>query len=574
METLTKQNIETWLNGNYDAADKEMVKQMMHSAPEELEDAFYKSLEFGTGGLRGIMGVGTNRMNKYNVAMATQGLANYIIKCFAERPLKAAVSQDSRNNSRQFAEITAKVLAANGFKVYLFEDLRPTPELSFAVRHFACQVGVMITASHNPKEYNGYKAYWNDGCQLVAPHDKNVIAEVQSIASIDSIKMHGGEENITIIGEDIDEIYMNRVMQNSLSPQAIKRQHDLKIVYSPLHGTGITLVPKMLKKLGCTNVNIVSSQAVPDGKFPTAKSPNPEEKSAMELSVNLAKEIDADIVMATDPDADRVGVAVKRRDGQWMLLNGNQTASILIYYLLKQWNETGKNTGKEYIVKTIVTSDILSSIAGKNHVKCYDVLTGFKYIGDKIRELEGKEYFIGGGEESYGYLIGDFVRDKDAVSACAMIAEIAAWGKEQGKSFFDILVDLYQEYGFYKEDLLSITKKGKSGSEEIRQMMQTFRQNPPVKINGDKVVEVKDYLSLQSKNMFTGTISPILLPKSDVIQYFTADGSKITMRPSGTEPKIKFYFGVKGELHNGNEYDAVEKVLAQKIADIKHCLQL
>ncbi|MBO4582094.1 MAG: phospho-sugar mutase [Bacteroidales bacterium] len=574
METLTKQNVDTWLNGNYDASDKELVKQMMQSDPEELEDAFYKSLEFGTGGLRGIMGVGTNRMNKYNVAMATQGLANYIVKSFAQRPLKAAVSHDSRNNSRQFAEITAKVLAANGFKVYLFEDLRPTPELSFAVRHFECQVGVMITASHNPKEYNGYKAYWNDGCQLVAPHDKNVIAEVQRIDSIDSIKMQGGEDNITIIGEETDNIYMNRVAQNCLLPQAIKRQHDLKIVYSPLHGTGITLVPKMLAKLGFTNVHLVESQAVPDGNFPTAPSPNPEEKSAMELAVNLAKEIDADIVMATDPDADRVGVAVKRPQGQWMLLNGNQTASILIYYLLKQWNETGKNTGKEYIVKTIVTSDILSDIAAKNKVKSYDVLTGFKYIGDKIRELEGKEHFIGGGEESYGYLIGDFVRDKDAVGACAMIAEIAAWGKEQGKTFFDILVDLYREYGFYKEDLLSITKKGKSGSEEIQRMMQQFRQCPPAEINGAAVVEVRDYLSSQAKNMLTGLVTPVLLPKSDVIQYFISDGSKITMRPSGTEPKIKFYFSVKGQLRNANEYDTAERELAQKIENIRRSLHL
>lgn len=574
MESITQQNINTWLTGNYDEADKEQIRYMMEHAPEELEDAFYRSLEFGTGGLRGVMGVGTNRMNKYNVAMATQGLANYVAKCFSERPLKAAVSHDSRNNSRQFAEITAKVLAANGYEVYLFEALRPTPELSFAVRHYGCQVGVMVTASHNPKEYNGYKAYWNDGCQLVAPHDVNVIAEVEKISSLEDIKMQGGEERIHIIGAETDAIYMDHVAHNSLLPQVIKDWHDLKIVYTPLHGTGITLVPPMLKKMGFTNVHIVEEQAVPNGDFPTAKSPNPEEKSAMELSVALAKKTDADIVMATDPDADRVGVAIKRTTGEWMLLNGNQTASILIYYLLKQWNLTGKLTGKEYIVKTIVTSELLAAIAHKNHVKCYDVLTGFKYIGDKIRELEGKEQFIGGGEESYGYLIGDFVRDKDAVSSCTMIAEIAAWAKSMGKTFFDILVELYQEYGFYKEDLLSITKKGKSGGEEIKQMMQNFRQNPPQSIDGSPVVCIKDYDSLLSRDMRTGKTEPILLPHSNVLQFFTADGSKVTVRPSGTEPKIKFYFGVKADLAGVQDYDAIDARLTAKIEAIKASMHL
>lgn len=575
IDETARQNIKTWLEGNYDEETKQAIRDMMENNPEELNESFYRNLEFGTGGLRGIMGVGTNRMNKYTVAMATQGLANYVKKSFAGvKQCKVAVSHDSRNHSREFAEITANVLASNGFKVYLFEDLRPTPELSFAVRHFGCQAGVMVTASHNPKEYNGYKAYWEDGCQLVAPHDRNVIDEVLKIKSLDDIKMDCGAENIEIIGEDVDGVYLDRIEKNSLLPDVIRRQHDLKIVYSPLHGTGITLVPRMLEKLGFTNVNVVKEQATPDGDFPTAKSPNPEEKAAMELAVKLAKDIDADIVMATDPDADRVGVAVKRNDGEWMLLNGNQTASILIYYLLKQWRETGKLTGKEYIVKTIVTSELLADIAHKNGVKSYDVLTGFKYIGDKIRELEGRELFIGGGEESYGYLIGDFVRDKDAVSSCSMIAEIAAWAKDNGKTFFDILTDLYMEYGFYKEELLSMTKKGKSGSEEIRQMMQNYRSNPPKEIAGSQVVCIKDYQSLESRNLESGKPEHINLPQSNVLQFFTADGGKVTVRPSGTEPKIKFYFGIKGELGCRNDYDAVNAQLARKLEAIKASLGL
>ncbi len=575
IDETARQNVKTWLEGNYDEATKQAIRDMMDNNPEELNESFYRNLEFGTGGLRGIMGVGTNRMNKYTVAMATQGLVNYVKKSFASvKQCRVAISHDSRNHSREFAEITANVMASNGFKVYLFEDLRPTPELSFAVRHFGCQAGVMITASHNPKEYNGYKAYWEDGCQLVAPHDKNVIAEVMKIKSLDDIKMDCGGENIEIIGENVDGIYLDRIEKNSLLPDVIKKQHDLKIVYSPLHGTGITLVPRILGKLGFTNVNIVREQSVPDGNFPTAKSPNPEEKAAMELAVKLARDIDADIVMATDPDADRVGVAVKRNDGQWMLLNGNQTASILIYYLLNQWRETGKLTGKEYIVKTIVTSELLADIAHKNNVTSYDVLTGFKYIGDKIRELEGKEQFIGGGEESYGYLIGDFVRDKDAVSSCSMIAEIAAWAKNRGKTFFDILTDLYMEYGFYKEELLSITKKGKSGSEEIKQMMQNYRNNPPQEIAGSKVVCIKDYHLLESRNVETGKTETINLPQSNVLQFFTADGSKITVRPSGTEPKIKFYFGIKGELGSRNDYDSVDENLARKLEAIKTSLGL
>ena len=574
IDASAKENVMTWLNGQYDEETKQAIRDMMDN-PNELNESFYRNLEFGTGGLRGIMGVGTNRMNKYTVAMATQGLANYVKKCFpTANPIKAAVSHDSRNHSREFAEITANVLAANGFHVYLFEALRPTPELSFAVRHFGCQTGVMVTASHNPKEYNGYKAYWDDGCQLVAPHDTNVIDEVLKIKGLDDVKMTGGEANIEIIGENVDSVYLDRVEQNSLHPELIKKHHDLKIVYTPLHGTGITLIPRMLEKLGFTNVNVVKEQATPDGNFPTTPSPNPEERAAMKMAVDLAKEIDADIVFASDPDADRVGVAVKRPDGEWMLLNGNQTMSVLIYYLLKEWKETGRLTGKEFIVKTIVTSELPADIAKRVGVKVYDVLTGFKFIGDKIRELEGKEVFIGGGEESYGYMIGDFVRDKDAVAACSMIAEIAAWAAEQGKTFFDVLVDLYTEYGFYKEGLLSVVRKGKSGAEEIQQMMKDYRENPPKEIDGEKVVCIKDYKLHESTDLTTGKKERIDLPASNVLQFFTDKGNKVTVRPSGTEPKIKFYFGVKGTLESKEDFDKVNAALDGKIEEIKHSMNL
>ena len=575
IDASAKANVCTWLNGSYDEETKQAIRDMIENNPNELNESFYRNLEFGTGGLRGIMGVGTNRMNKYTVAMATQGLANYVKKCFPNaNPIKAAVSHDSRNHSREFAEITANVLAANGFHVYLFEALRPTPELSFAVRHFGCQTGVMVTASHNPKEYNGYKAYWDDGCQLVAPHDTNVIDEVLKIQKLEDVKMTGGEANIEIIGADVDKVYMDRIEQNSLHPELIKKHPDLKIVYTPLHGTGITLIPQMLERLGFTNVNVVKEQATPDGNFPTTPSPNPEEKAAMKMAVELAKEIDADIVFASDPDADRVGVAVKRPDGEWMLLNGNQTMSVLIYYLLKEWKETGRLTGKEFIVKTIVTSELPADIAKRVGVKVYDVLTGFKFIGDKIRELEGKEVFIGGGEESYGYMIGDFVRDKDAVAACSMIAEIAAWAAEQGKTFFDVLVDLYTEYGFYKEGGLSVVRKGKSGAEEIQQMMKDYRENPPKEIDGEKVVCIKDYKLHESIDVTTGKKEKIDLPASNVLQYFTDKGNKVTVRPSGTEPKIKFYFGVKGELPNKEGFDKTNAALDTKIEEIKKSMNL
>lgn len=573
IDASAKKNIATWLNGSYDEATKQAIIDMTKD-PNELNESFYRNLEFGTGGLRGIMGVGTNRMNKYTVAMATQGLANYVAKCFPGEQLKAAISHDSRNNSRTFAEITANVLAANGFHVYLFDSMRPTPELSFAVRHFGCQTGVMLTASHNPKEYNGYKAYWSDGCQLTAPHDTSVIDEVTKIQRLEDVKMSGGEANIEIIGEAVDQIYLNRIEQNSLHPELIKKHHDVNIVYTPLHGTGITLIPRMLQQLGFTNVNIVKEQATPDGNFPTTPSPNPEEKAAMKMAVELAHNINADIVFASDPDADRVGVAVKRPDGEWMLLNGNQTMSVLIYYLMKEWKETGRLTGKEYIVKTIVTSELPADIAKKVGVRVYDVLTGFKFIGGKIRELEGKEIFIGGGEESYGYMIGDFVRDKDAVAACSMIAEIAAWAADQGKTFYDVLVDIYMEYGFYKEGLLSVVRKGKSGAEEIQQMMKNYRENPPQTIDGERVVCIKDYKLHESHNMITGDVEKIDLPTSNVLQFFTEKGNKVTVRPSGTEPKIKFYFGVKGQLTSPCQFDEINTLLDSKIESIKQSLNL
>ena len=574
IDASAKKNVMSWLEGSYDEETKQAIRNMMAN-PNELNESFYKNLEFGTGGLRGILGVGTNRMNKYTVAMATQGLANYVKKCFPDaNPLKAAISHDSRNFSREFAEITAKVLAANGFHVYLFDGMRPTPELSFAVRHYGCQTGVMVTASHNPKEYNGYKAYWDDGCQLTAPHDTNVIDEVLKIKDVKDVKMTGNENEIEIIGKELDKIYMERVEQNSLHPELIKKHHDIKIVYTPLHGTGITLIPPMLQQLGFTNVNVVKEQAIPDGNFPTTPSPNPEEHAAMKMAVELATKIDADIVFASDPDADRIGVAVKRPDGEWMLLNGNQTLSVLIYYLMKEWKETNRLTGKEYIVKTIVTSELPADIAKKVGVKVYDVLTGFKFIGAKILELEGKEVFIGGGEESYGCMIGDFVRDKDAVAGCSMIAEIAAWAAEQGKTFFDILVDIYKEYGFYKEGLLSVVRKGKSGAEEIQQMMKNYRENPPKEINGERVVCLKDYKLHESIDLTTGKKERIDLPTSNVLQFFTEKGNKVTVRPSGTEPKIKFYFSVKGTLESKEDFDKVNNALDGKIEEIKRSLNL
>ena len=553
-----------WLTDLYDAETQNQVRHMLDNDPDELVESFYRNLEFGTGGLRGIMGAGTNRMNIYTVAMATQGFANYIKKMNAgKKELSIAISYDGRNNSPAFANITADVMSANGIKVYIFDCLRPTPELSFAVRQMKCDAGVMVTASHNPKEYNGYKAYWNDGGQLVAPHDKNVIAEVEKITDPSMVNFKRNPALITVLDEKFDKIYLDKVLGLSLSLDLIKKHKDIRIVYTPIHGTGRRLVPEILKMKGFENVYCVEEQMVVDGNFPTVKSPNPEEPAAMALAVKKAQEVNADLVMATDPDADRVGIAVKDDKGEFILLNGNQTASIFVYYLLTRWNELGKLTGKEYIVKTIVTTELLFEMAKKYNVDRYDVLTGFKYIADKILELEGKEQFIGGGEESYGYLAGDFVRDKDAVIATSMVAEAAAWAAEKGKTLYQLLMDIYREFGLYKEKLVSLTKKGISGTEEIKAMMERLRNTPPTEFDGDKVVEIRDYKLSESKNLASGAVTPINLPKSDVLQFFTESGSKITVRPSGTEPKIKFYFGMKGSAEG--DIDKAMQQLDEKL---------
>ncbi len=559
-----------WLEGNYDEETKKQVKYLLENDETELIESFYRELEFGTGGLRGIMGVGSNRMNIYTVGMATQGLSNYINKNFKDlKEIKVAVGHDCRNNSRLFAETVANIFTANGFKVYLFEDLRPTPELSYAIRHFGCQSGVVITASHNPKEYNGYKAYWDDGAQVIGPHDKNIIAEVENITSIDDIKFSGKKENIQILGKEFDDIYINMIKGLSLHPDVIQRQKDLKIVYTPIHGTGVKLVPMGLKAIGFTNIYNVPEQDVVSGDFPTVLSPNPEETAALKMAMDKGREVDADLVMASDPDADRVGVACKDNTGEFIILNGNQTAALLTYYLVSQWHEKNKLTGKEFVVKTVVSSELISDIPTKYNVEYFDCLTGFKWIADVIRRNEGKKTFIGGGEESYGYMVGDAVRDKDAISACAMVAEIAAWAKDQGKSLFDLLIDIYKEFGFYLEDLVSVVRKGKEGAEEIQKMMAGFRSTPPVQINNSKVIQIIDYLKSEIFEPATGKTSKIDMPESNVLQFITDDGSKISVRPSGTEPKIKFYFSVKEELKSDSEFNAIKTKLENKIASIK-----
>lgn len=564
-----------WLNEKYDPATRKQVKELLDGNETELIERFYRDLEFGTGGLRGIMGVGTNRMNIYTVAMATQGLSNYLKKEFSSVPqIKVAVAHDSRNNSRLFAETTANIFSANGFKVYLFKDLRPTPELSFAIRYYKCQSGVVITASHNPKEYNGYKAYWDDGGQIIAPHDELIIKEVQSIQSIDHVNFKAKAENIEIIGSETDDVYTNQITGLSLSHDVIKRQHDMKIVYTPLHGAGVHLVPMILKKFGFTNVIHVPEQDIPDGNFPTVTSPNPEESSALELAIKKAEQTNADIVLATDPDADRVGMVVRNDKGKFIILNGNQAASLLINYLLTKWSANGKLKGQEYIVKTIVTTELLADIARKYKVTCYDVLTGFKYIADVIRQFEGHKTFIGGGEESYGYLAGEFVRDKDAIMSCALLSEAAAYAKDQGMTMYEQLLNIYREFGLYKEKLISVVKKGKSGAEEIQQMMKDFRSNPPAVINNSRVTEVMDYLNPASLEKANRKNGGIVIPKSDVLQFFTADGTKISIRPSGTEPKIKFYFGVRATLKSVNDYEEVNKSLDARIDDIISELKL
>ncbi|HNW75400.1 MAG TPA: phospho-sugar mutase [Bacteroidales bacterium] len=575
MESLILERANKWLDERFDQTTRAQVRDMIDHHPQELTDAFYRNLEFGTGGLRGLMGAGTNRMNKYTVGMATQGLANYLKAMFpSAHPAKVAVAYDSRNNSSFFARITAEVFAANGFMVYLFEELRPTPELSFAIRHLKCQSGVMITASHNPKEYNGYKAYWDDGAQMIAPHDKNVITEVNKITSIDQVSWEGNAENIILTGREIDDAYTAKILALSLSPEAIRHQKNLKIVYTSLHGTGRTLVPEVLRRYGFENISLVEEQMIADGNFPTVHSPNPEEHEALSLAIRKAESTGADLVMATDPDADRVGIAVRDHHHKMILLNGNQTAALLFYYILTRWKEMKKLEGKEYIVKTIVTSELLRDIAVSFGVAYFDVLTGFKFIADIILRNEGKKTFIVGGEESYGYLTGDFVRDKDAVSACAMIAETAAWTAEQGKTLFDLLLDIYQKYSFYKESLLSITLKGKSGAEEISQMMIGYRENPPESINQSRVREIIDYQTGIRKNILTGAEHTVDLPKSNVLQFLLEDGSKISVRPSGTEPKIKFYFGVCEKMADRSDYERINELLDEKLSGIIRSMKL
>ncbi len=567
MDAATQDKIAQWLNGSFDEATKEEIIRQQKESPEELNEAFYKNLEFGTGGLRGIMGVGTNRINKYTIGMATQGYANYLKQAIPGE-IRVAIAHDSRNNSRIFAEITAHVMAANGIKVWLFESLRPTPELSFALRHLHGHGGVVCTASHNPKEYNGYKAYWNDGGQLVPPHDTGVIGEVNKISTADQVKWSGGESNITTIGKEMDEAYINMVKGLSVYPEVIARQHDLKIVYTPIHGTGIMLVPEVLKRFGFTNVHIVEEQSTPDGNFPTVVYPNPEEAEAMSIGLGKAKALDADILLGTDPDADRVGIGVKNNNGEWVLMNGNQTAVLAFNYMIEARKAKGIARPDDYVCKTIVTTDLIDIIAGKRDINCYNVLTGFKWIAELVREKENKEHYVIGGEESYGLMISDHTRDKDAVSAVALICEMTAYEKSKGRSLYDKLVDLYLQYGFYKERLISITKKGMKGAEEIAGMIQTYRENPPKAINGSEVVALYDYGQQEAKDLKTGLSKKTGLPKSDVLQFFLADGSKISARPSGTEPKIKFYFSVNAPLKSTADFEEVNRLLEKRIDGI------
>ncbi len=574
MEAAILDKVNVWLNGNYDHATKEEIKRLQSGAADDIAEAFYRNLEFGTGGLRGIMGVGTNRMNKYTVGMATQGFANYLKKVYGSAEIKVAIAHDCRNNSRFFAETTANVFAANGIKVYLFEDLRPTPELSFTIRRFACQGGVVCTASHNPKEYNGYKAYWNDGGQLVPPHDKNVIAEVDAITGVDEVLWSGGEKNISILGKGMDDAYLDMVESLSVYPDVIEKQKDLKIIYTSIHGTGITLVPQILERFGFTNVTIVEEQAKPDGNFPTVVYPNPEESEAMSIGLGKAREIDADILLGTDPDSDRVGIGIKDMEGNWVLMNGNQTAVLAFNYMIEARKTKGIAQPIDMVVKTIVTTEMIDKIAAANAVNCYNVLTGFKWIAELIKEKEGQENYVVGGEESYGLMIGDKVRDKDAISAVAMLCEMAAYEKNLGRSLYEKLIDLYQQYGCYKENLISITKKGMRGQEEIAEMMQGYRDNPPSTINGVAVVQLLDYQTQLGRNLQSGNVWEIKLPKSNVLQFVLEDGSKISARPSGTEPKIKFYFSVNTRLESPDKFKETEILLNERINAIISDLKL
>ena len=576
LEQTVLAKAQKWLDGEYDAVTKERVKWLMDNDIKELTESFYKDLEFGTGGLRGIMGVGSNRMNIYTVGSATQGLANYLKKNFAGEQVRVAVAHDSRNNSRMFAERVADIFASNGFQVYLFDALRPTPELSFAIRELKLHSGVVITASHNPKEYNGYKAYWTDGSQVTAPHDTNIIEEVGKITDNSQVMTGANPENIIMLGEEFDKIYLDRIKADvQLSPECVAKYHDMKIVYTPIHGSGVKLVPASLKNFGFTNIIMVDEQSVVDGNFPTVESPNPEERKTMSMAIDLAREQGADLVLATDPDADRIGVALRKGKGEYVLLNGNQTLALLLSYQLTRWAERGELDGNQYVVKTIVTSQMANAVASHFGVKCYDCLTGFKYIAKIIRENEGVAKYIGGGEESFGYLAGDYVRDKDAVSACALAAEAAAWAKDtMGLTLYEWLQQLYVKYGFYRESLVSVVRKGKEGAEEIQRMMVDFRENPPKELAGSEVLTVRDYKSLEEINLRSGVRTPIEQDSSNVLQWITADGSIISVRPSGTEPKIKFYFGVKEPLPAVEQYDEVLAALDAKIEQIKADLKL
>ena len=576
LEQIVMSKAQKWLDGDYDEATKKQVRYLMDNDMKELIESFYKDLEFGTGGLRGIMGAGTNRMNVYTVGAATQGLANYLKKNFAGETVRVAVAHDSRNNSRMFAERVADIFASNGFDVFLFDDLRPTPELSFAIRELKCHSGVVITASHNPKEYNGYKAYWNDGAQVTSPHDVNIIAEVEKITDNSQVMTGAAGDRITILGEEFDKIYLDRIKSDvQLSPESVAKYSDMKIVYTPLHGAGMRLVPASLRNFGFTNIIMVPEQVVIDGNFPTVESPNPEERKTMAMAMELGRKEGADLVLATDPDSDRIGVALRNGKGEYVLLNGNQTLALLMSYQLTRWAERGELDGKQYVVKTIVTSQMANAVAEHFGVKCYDCLTGFKYIAKIIRENEGKTKYIGGGEESFGYLAGDYVRDKDAVSACALAAEAAAWAKDtMGLTLYEWLQELYVKYGFFREGLVSVVRKGKEGAEEIQRMMVDFRANPPKALAGSQVVKVRDYKSLEETDLATGAKTPIEQDSSNVLQWITADGTIVSVRPSGTEPKIKFYFGVKEPLASVADYDKVLAELDAKIETIKKDLKL
>ncbi len=565
MDAAITEKVTAWLDGAFDEDTRAQIQELQKSNGEELADAFYRSLEFGTGGLRGLMGVGTNRMNKYTVGMATQGYANYLKKSFPDKQVKVAIAHDSRNNSRFFAETVAKVFAGNGIKVYLFEDLRPTPELSFAIRHLGCQGGVVCTASHNPKEYNGYKAYWDDGGQLVPPHDKAVIAEVEKIETIADVAWEGGAENIEIIGKEIDDAYIAMVKGLSVYPEIIKQQADLRIVYTPIHGTGITLVPKVLAAYGFENFAIVEEQAKPDGNFPTVSSPNPEERDAMRIGLEKAKSLDADILLGTDPDADRVGIGIKDNEGNWVLMNGNQTALLAFNYLMESRKEKGIAQPDDMVIKTIVTTDLIDKLAAAYGVKCYNVLTGFKWIAELIKEKEATENYVIGGEESYGLMVGSQIRDKDAVSAVAILCEMAAYEKSRGKTLFNKLLELYVQHGYYQEHLISITKKGRDGQQQIAEMMERFRAQPPAMLDGVKVSQLLDYEKREARDLATGAVSPIALPQSNVLQFMLEDGSKISARPSGTEPKIKFYFSVNMPLQQAEDFEKAQQQLRDRL---------